>query len=259
MTGLEGFLTDPNTIEKVADKSEGLIKGLFGKAFSEAGELITDNVRYRRAKNQVKIFEKAEKFLKDRGVNNRIKMDLKALAPLLQYCSLEENDDLQDKWAKLIANILSRPTSMVLQQNAIGILNKISNEEVVLLDHIYKTLQKKRIKSLESYNQRDISNSKPRTMSDFRIDNYSFKISDLCTELKCGLEEIEIQISNLVALGTLKYELEVDVLSATKNEGLNNDEVDIDLDVTDYEKVRITKLGFVFVELCTLKEETNAN
>ena len=257
MTGLEKIISDPATVKSVAEKSEVLVKGLFGKAFSETGEMVADQVRFRRMKSQVNIFFKAEKYLKEKGVNDRIKMNLKALAPLLEYCSLEENEDLQDKWAKLITNILSRPTPMVLQQNAISILNKISNEEVVLLNSIFNSLMERRVKSLERYNnqwsEREMQLSREKTINDFRIDNYAFKIKDLVSEHKSSADEMEIQISNLVALGTLKYELEVDVLSATKNSGLNADDVDIELDVNDYDNIRMTKLGFAFVELCTIK------
>ena len=256
MTGLEGLLADPNTIETMAGKSEGLMKGLFGKAFSEVGEMIADNIRYRRAKNQVNIFEKAKKFLNDKGVKSEIEMDLKVLAPLLQNCSLEENEDLQDLWSKLITNVLSRPTPIVLQQNAISILNKISNQEVLLLNSVYNALGERRIKSLNQYyNQwtgREMPIEREKTIDDFRIDIYAFKIKEMASAHNLSADEMEIQISNLVALGTLKYELEVDVLSAYKPYE-DDDDVDIELDVTDYNSIRMTKLGYAFVELCTIK------
>ena len=52
------------------------------------------------------------------------------MAPLVEYASYEEDENLQDLWAKLIENILSLPASVILQQTAIEVLNKVSNEEV---------------------------------------------------------------------------------------------------------------------------------
>ncbi|MHB1106148.1 MAG: Abi-alpha family protein [Lutibacter sp.] len=252
MTGLEKIITDPATIKAAIDKTEGLLKGLFGKAFEETGEIIADQVRLRRFKNQIKIFEKAQKYLKDKNIDPQ-KVNLKVLAPLVEFASYEEDENLQDLWAKLIKNILSRPTSVVLQQNAIEVLNKVSNEEVKILDHIFDKLKIKRKE------RADKLQGKPRvwggkTMKDpedFRIDWFSFKVKEISAELKINEDELETQISNLVALGTLKYETEVDISSAEKSsEDPSDTSLDIDLDVSDYDRIRITKLGYVFVELC---------
>jgi AraC-like DNA-binding protein len=252
MTGLEKIITDPETIKAAADKTEGLLKGLFGKAFEETGEMIADQVRLRRFKNQITIFEKAQKYLKDKNINLQ-KVNLKVLAPLVEFASYEEDENLQELWAKLIKNILSRPTSVVLQQNAIEVLNKVSNEEVKILDYIFDKL------NIDRKERADKLRGKPqvwggKTMKephDFRIDWFSFKMIDISTELKINEDELETQISNLVALGTLKYETEVDISSAEKSsEDPSDTSLDINLDVSDYDRIRITKLGYVFVELC---------
>ena len=252
MTGLEKIITDPSTIRAAADKTEGLLKGLFGKAFEETGEIIADQVRLRRFKNQIRIFEKAQKYLKDKNIDPQ-KVNLKVLAPLVELASYEEDENLQDLWAKLIKNILSRPTSVVLQQNAIEVLNKVSNEDVKILDHIFDKLKIKRKA------RADKLQGKPQVWGDktfkdpegFRIDLFSFKVKDISRELKINEDELETQISNLVALGTLKYETEVDISSAYKSsEDPSDTSLNIDLDVSDYDRIRMTKLGYVFVELC---------
>ena len=253
MTGLETIITDKAVMTAAAEKTEGLLKTLFGKAFEETGEMIADQVRLRRFKSQIKIFEKAEKYLKDKKIDLK-KINLKVLAPLVEYSSYEEDENLQDLWAKLIKNILSRPASVILQQNAIEVLNKVSNEEVKILDYVYDKLKNKRIERTDKINER-IKNSKtvtpPRKPEELRIDLFSFKIKEIATDLLINEEELETLLSNLVALGTLKYETEVDVSSAEKSsEDPTDTSLDIDLDVSDYDRIRITKLGFVFVELC---------
>ena len=181
-----------------SEKAQGLIKGLFGKAFEETGEMIADQVRLRRFKNQIKIFEKAQSYLKESNLDPK-KMSLKVLAPLLKFSSLEEDEDLQERWSKLIKNVLSKPLSTVLQQNSIEILNKISNEEALLLDSIYsqyidsRTEMAKRINAMKS-----LYISPGRTPESFSVDGFSFKISDIIKQSK--VEIVEIQISNLVAL-----------------------------------------------------------
>lgn len=252
MTGLEKIITDKAVLKAAAEKTEGLLKTLFGKAFEETGEMIADQVRLRRFKSNIKIFEKAEKYLKDKSIDPR-KINLKVLAPLVEYSSYEEDENLQELWAKLIKNILSRPTSVILQQNAIEVLNKVSNDEVKILDHLFLKLNLKRKERVEKANERT-KDSKQETLKkpeDFRIDWFIFSIKEISRDLAINEDELETLISNLVALGTLKYETEVDVSSAEKSsEDPTDTSLDIDLDVSDYDSIRITKLGYVFIELC---------
>lgn len=255
MNGLE-LLTREKAIKKAVETTEGLIKGLFGSAFNETGEIIADQVRLRRFKNQIKIFEKAKKYLIDKEIDYQ-KINLKVLAPLVEFSSYEEDENLQEMWAKLIKNILSRPFPTVLQQNAISVLNKISNEEATILNHIYKQLDKKRINRANNENRKPSlshyweENQKKKTASDYKIDLFSFSLKDISKELKLTIDITETLISNLVALGTLKYETEVEVTSAEKSsEDPEDRDLEIEIDVTDYNFIKFTKLGFIFVELC---------
>jgi hypothetical protein len=69
----------------------------------EIGGLLADEVKYWRFKNQVRIISKAENLLK----NNKIraeKTSLKLLVPILENSGLEEDNELSEKWAFLLAN-----------------------------------------------------------------------------------------------------------------------------------------------------------
>jgi len=251
MTGLESIAANTGAIKVVAEKSESLIKSLFGKAFDEVGEIIADQVKLRRFKNQISIFEKAQKFLKEKNFDPQ-KVNLKVLAPLVEFSSYEEDENLQERWAKLIANILSRPSSIVIQQNAIEILNRISNEEATLLDKIYHTLQFERNKRAQNQPTHSLFPNDIKKPADYHVNLFSFNVNDLSKKLNISNDEIETQISNLIALGTVKYETQIDVSNAQKSNSDPDDmELDIDLDVNDYENIKLTKLGLAFVELCT--------
>jgi len=252
MTGLEKIATN-EALKVVSEKSEGLLKALFGKAFEETGEMIADQVKLRRFKNQVVIFEKAQKYIKEKNIDT-LKINLKVLAPMLEFSSYEEEENLQELWAKLIKNILLKPTSILMQQNAVGILNKISNQEAIILHKIYTKLIYERQKRSDNSNSIPsiFEGNKKTKPEDFRLDWFSFTIDEIAKELNISQDDLETDISNLVALGTLKYETEVEISSAEKsNEDPSDTSLDIDLDVSDYTSIRITKLGFVFIELCT--------
>ncbi|MVM36494.1 hypothetical protein GO730_00540 [Spirosoma sp. HMF3257] len=255
MMELAKLATDPDAIKAIAEKSENLLKSLFGKAFSEFGESIADQVRLRRFKNQIKILERANEYLKDSKIEYK-KINLKVLAPLIENASYEEEELLQERWAKLIKNILIKPISLIQQQNAVEILNKISNEEAVLLEYIYRSLASKKA-AFEA----DYQSMRPDLFGGYKNDEklslessvniYSFSIKELAAKLRIKLDDIETQISNLVALGTLKYVIEVDVTSAEKrSDDPEDNDLDIELDVEDYKNIKLTKMGFIFIELC---------
>ncbi|MCF2219391.1 DUF4393 domain-containing protein [Chryseobacterium sp. PS-8] len=257
MTGLE-LLTGKKVMEKAAETTEGLIKGLFGSAFHETGEMIADQVRLRRFKNQIKIFEKAKAFLSEK--TDFQKINLKVLAPLIEFSSYEEDENLQEMWAKLIKNILCKPFPIVLQQNAISVLNKISNDEARILNYVYNVVEQKRVNRAKSDNRMprldlflnsENGNNNKKNSKDYKIDWFSISLKSISSDLKIDQENLETLISNLVALGTLKYKTEVEVTNAEKSsEDPDDKELDIELDVRDYNYIKITKLGFVFVELC---------
>jgi len=236
-------------INQTAKEATGLIKRVLGKSFDEYGELLADNIRLKRFKNQITIFKKAEKYIKAENLNTE-KINLKVLVPLIEFSSYEEDENLQDKWAYLIKNISTKPFNATIQITCIQILNKMSSDEALLLDFLYDKLVKKRIDWAYRQNmQPTLFGDKYRKQPiDYRIDWMTFELQKLSSDLSIDLDNLELQISNLVSLGTIKFVPEVEVISATTDR--DSEDVDIELDVTDYERIQLTKLGFIFVELC---------
>jgi hypothetical protein len=251
MAVIETLASNSEFVRQTAEEATGLIKRIFGKSIDEYGELLADGIRLKRFKNQISIFKKAEEFLKSEKINPE-KINLKVLAPLIEYSSYEDDETLQFKWAYLIKNILIKPFNSTIQITCSQILNKISSDEALLLDYLYDGSTKKRIDWANNENtQPSLFGDKFRRQpTDYRIDWITFELSNLSRELNKPLEELELQISNLVSLGTVKFVPEVEVISATADRDSSDGEVEIELDITDYEKIQLTKLGFIFVELC---------
>jgi len=251
MAILETLASNSEVVNQTAKEATGLIKRIFGKSFDEYGELFADNIRLKRFKNQIAIFKKAEEFIKSENINPE-KINLKVLAPLIDFSSYEEDEKLQDKWAHLIKNISIKPFNTTIQLTCVQILNKMSSDEALLLDYLYEKLVKKRIDWANQENmQPSLFGDKYRKQPiDYRIDWITFELQQLSKDLIRPLEDLELQISNLVSLGTVKFVPEVEVVSATADKDSEDGDVDIELDVNDYEKVQLTKLGFIFVELC---------
>lgn len=122
-------------IEKSLDLVKGFLEKLTGAAIEETGLLFADNIKLIRFKNQLKILGKAQKIVADSGINIK-QISLKALVPLLEYSSLEDDETLQNKWTNLLVNFVD---SNEKYESTIFpfILNQLSSDEVIELDDIY--------------------------------------------------------------------------------------------------------------------------
>lgn len=116
-----------STIEKGLDLAKDFLGKLISPAVEEMGLLLSDNIKYLRFKNQVRILNKAEKYVKKKNIQIK-EIPLKILVPLLENASLEEDEDIQDKWANMIANLADSNSNL---QNQIFpyLLSQVSIEE----------------------------------------------------------------------------------------------------------------------------------
>lgn len=93
-----------------------------------------DNSKFKRWKNAQELLVKAKNITAD--IDEQLKEPpLKISMPLLENASLEDEEELQDKWANLLANSLTQKKD--IKPAYIEILKELSSIEVKILDKIY--------------------------------------------------------------------------------------------------------------------------
>jgi hypothetical protein len=92
-------------IEKSIDLAKDFLGKLIGPAIEELGLLAKDQVTMFKFKNQVRMLNKAKAYCEKHNISPKT-ISLKILCPLLENAALEDNEDLQDKWATLLANMV---------------------------------------------------------------------------------------------------------------------------------------------------------
>lgn len=254
MSEIGEIIKDLNLPKQLLDKSEALLKTLFGSSFEEFGGLIADQVRMRRFKNQIKIFEKAQSLLKEKKLDTK-KVSLKVLAPLLEFSSYEEDEKLQEKWSNLVVNILNKEDDVLFQQNCIAILNKMSSSDAQLLDTLYKLLETKRQDRYDLASKRfeQFKNSyykPPASPKEYELETFQFNIDRLYKDLQIQKEKLDFQISNLITLGLLKWEIDIDVSAKKSNSDPEDDDIDVDYNVYNNTTFVFTPLGNKFIQVC---------
>jgi len=74
-----------------------------GGPLEQAMGIVEDKLKYLRWERQIRLTERANEFLAERGLSQPTrKVLLQVAIPLIQGGSLEEDDSLQDRWAALL-------------------------------------------------------------------------------------------------------------------------------------------------------------
>lgn len=127
-----------HSVDQLIDIGKAVLEKLILPPIEEVGLLITDQVRLFRLKNQVSILQKADNYIKEKGIKTK-KVATKVMASYLEDCSLEENEALKDKWAALLVNTV-KDNSIVDNSLFSYILGQLSPQDAQFLDTIFNAV-----------------------------------------------------------------------------------------------------------------------
>lgn len=254
-----------STIDKGLELIKEFVSKLISPTLEQIGLLSSDQIKYFRFKNQVKILEKSRKYVEKRNINLK-EIPIKILVPLLEQASLEEDESMQELWARLLTNMIDSDKN--LQNNIFPyILGQISIEEFNELEK----LNYYEIKITEDYN----------LMHKMRQNIIDYLHSEEYRILVRGVSEIEqngfllgiegFEISNLIRLGLIerlppKIEIEEFEIKPSPDGlfmGIGHQEnntqhsLSAKYDMYDNFGFRITDLGTKFIECCQLNNEVS--
>lgn len=139
---------DPVTTAIVTKSASDLSKAAKegGKSFLSAvlrppgealGGIYADQLNERRHANLIKIAARAQHRLQVAGVTAK-QVPLSIIHPALEAASLEENENLQDLWANLLANAADPRGINTVSASFPGMLRELSARDVTFLDALYR-------------------------------------------------------------------------------------------------------------------------
>ena len=97
---------------------------------------MADKVKYWRFQNQVNTVLKAQEYLRSKGIVPR-KMRVKDLSNLLEFASFEDDEEMQGKWAALLAHAADPNNEFDMCSVFAQVLNQLSPHEVRILDYMF--------------------------------------------------------------------------------------------------------------------------
>ena len=145
MPALSSSIMDPHELIAVSSQLAGIaaaipftsiIKRMLGPAADEIAERVRDEIRVYRYGRQLSMLSKAEKLAKDAGFTPKA-VPIKLLFGLLEGASLEENEELHDKWAALLANAANPAATVPVRPSFMDTLKLLTPDAARLLDAAY--------------------------------------------------------------------------------------------------------------------------
>jgi hypothetical protein len=119
------------TVEKGLDLLKGFIEKTMGPSLEEFGLSLSDGLKIRRLKNQLKNLQRAKEIAEAHHVTIK-QINLKALFPYLEGAALEEDETLQEMWANLFVNYIDTEKNLTLTVFP-DLLKHLSSNEVNIL------------------------------------------------------------------------------------------------------------------------------
>lgn len=101
--------------------------------------IATDTVKVKRFKRQVRLAKQVQTFLLEHGLEAPSRsLPLSFSVPLIECASLEEDDELQDIWARMLANAAAAESGTERRTAFIDMLRSMTAFDVMILAKVAK-------------------------------------------------------------------------------------------------------------------------
>jgi hypothetical protein len=193
------------------ERAKGFISAVFHAPGEALGGLFADAINERRHANLIKIAGRAQERLTKAGVSAK-EVPLSVIHPAIQAASLEEDPELQEVWANLLANAADPRAVHPMPPSFPNILKELSSREVKLLDVLFQMT----IGSSRGFNDKDLSEA----FSNARLARFVWSEGMTYVDMGLRREDRDTDQRNLgMCMDTLRrHELVIENIEMGKNE-----------------------------------------
>lgn len=168
----------------------GFIAKFISGPLEEGVGIFEDKLKYFRVERQIRYMQRVQELLKLSGLDSPTRaVPLKLAIPLIQGASLEEDNQLQDRWAALLVNAANASFPVDIRRSYPAILEQLTPLDARVLDAIYAL-------PFEASQHEGIATSElPERARVIAKDEKDFPLPS---------EEIILSLSNLVRIGCIR-------------------------------------------------------
>ncbi len=176
-----------------------------------------DHLEVLRTKRQVRLAERLQEFLKERGLSGPTREIAPAfLIPLIERASIEFDDDMQDVWATMLVNAVDSDSGTERRTAFVAMLDQMAPFDVLILSKLFVAYAEMEWSSIETHELPESATIRDESKR----------------SIAAPRDDVEVALGNLSRLGCLH--------PASAIGGMMN-----------YGVVRLTKLGISFIKACS--------
>jgi hypothetical protein len=123
-------------VEGLTKPYSDLLQALFGPAAEEAGLMLKESVQRFRQMRRTRFFGRTQEKLSNAHIKPS-HVSLKILIPIIDNASMEEDDDIQDIWANLLASAANPTEAGTVYPSFPTILKELTARDVKFLDALF--------------------------------------------------------------------------------------------------------------------------
>jgi len=207
-------------------KAVEFVGSLLSSPLKELSNIGTDQIKWLRVKNQVRLLNTAKEYCDKKGIKSSY-IPAKFLFPLLEGVSLEEDndEDMHKMWTALLLNAIDYSSEKKVKLGYIDMLKQLSAQEAKILDISYDVYKD------DMFALRHL---KKKFKDKIDIDNNDFLIC----------------VDNFVRLNIWKPTLAEELLDKLSWKSISDENVRIVTDNTNY---KFTLLGENFIKCCRME------
>ncbi len=135
MPDMDSNITEAaKSLATVAEKATDLLHKLTAPVCEETGLLLGQRMKAYRERKLHETLEKADRRLRDSGLEPN-PVPPKLLLPIIDGCSIEDNETLQDMWAGLLTSASQRAD--LIRPSFVDTLKQLTPNEAKFLDKVF--------------------------------------------------------------------------------------------------------------------------
>lgn len=173
-----------------AREAGGFIARFVSGPLEQGIGIFEDRLKYMRWERQVRYMQKAQEYLGDAGLVSPTRpIPLKLAIPLMQGATLEEDDDLQDRWAALLVNAANAKFKGEVRRSYVTILEQLTSLDAKILDIILAL---------------PFEQSRHAGIVTIELPEYARIVGENEKEFPPPSDEVTLSLSNLARLGCIR-------------------------------------------------------
>lgn len=120
------------------DDLGGFVAKFLGAPLMQASGIVADKLKYMRWERQIRLIDRVNAIMKERALNAPTRpVPMSVAIPLFQAASMEESDELQDNWARLLVNAADVNSGVLVSRAFVSILSDFGPMEARVLNALF--------------------------------------------------------------------------------------------------------------------------